>query len=103
MELCRNSIKSLALFLFFSRFLCSHTRGVPLLVLPLSDGTQEIEQILQSCGITKCVPALHALDEESKFFKTVSNEFQSKVGGFKESIGEPLISVKAFVRALMMA
>ena len=44
-----------------------------MLVLPLSNGTQEIEQILQSCGITslvrytlECVPTLHALDEELK-------------------------------------
>ena len=110
MELCRNSIKSLALVLILLSFLCGCTRGIPLLVLPSSDGTQEIEQILQSCGITvlvrytlECVPALHALDEEPKIFKLFLMSFQSKVGGFKESVGEPLISVKAFVKASMMA
>ena len=49
-----------------------------------------------------CVPALHTLDEELKVF-ILFNEFQSKVGGFRESIGEPFISVKAFVIALVMA
>ena len=55
MELCRNSIKRLALFLF-----SSHSSG-------------GVEQVLQSCGITICVrytlelvPALDACDEESK-------------------------------------
>ena len=49
-----------------------------------------------------CVPALHTLDEELKVL-ILFNEFQSKVGGFRESIGEPFISVKACVRALVMA
>ena len=44
-------------------------------MIPLSNGTQEIEQILQSCGInilvrytSECVPVLHAFDEELKVF-----------------------------------
>ena len=78
-------------------------------MLPSYDGTQEIDQILQGCGITGLVRytlehvlALYALDEESKS-SYCSDELQSKVGGFRESIRKPFMSVKAFVRALMIA
>ena len=68
--------KELGTLLILLSFLCSCTRGVPLLVLPSSDGTQEIGQILQSCGINSLirytlehVPALHPLNEEMEIFK----------------------------------
>ena len=90
MELCRNSIKSLALFLFFSHFTAVLPEGFHCSCFLLSDGTQEIEQILQSCGITslvrytlECVPALHPLNEETRNLQTVlmSSSWRLEVSG----------------------
>ena len=109
MELCRNSIKSLALFLFFSRssavapevFHCScflHPMG------PKKLSRYSSHVVSQSLsGIPWSVYQLSMPLMKSRKSSNCSDEFQSKVGGFRESVGEPLISVKAFVKALMMA
>ena len=109
MELCRNSIKSLALFLFFSHssvvapegFHCScflHPMGP----MKLSRYSSHVVSPALS-GIPWSVYQLSIPLMKSRTFSNCSNEFQLKVGGFRESVREPLISVKALVRALMMA
>ena len=66
---------------------CSYSSLVPLqlyqrLMFSLSNGTQEVEQMLQLCGITICVrytlkhvPTLHALNEELKVLVLTSHTF----------------------------
>ena len=108
MELCRNSIKSLTL-LFFSLsstvapegFHCScflHPMGPK----KLSRYSSRVVSPSLS-GIPWSVYQLSMPLMKSRKSSNCSDEFQSKVGGFRESVGEPLISVKAFVKALMMA
>ena len=109
MELCRNSIKSLALFLFFSRssavapvgFHCSCFFR-PMGPKKLSRYSSHVVSPSLS-GIPWSVYQLSMPLMKSRKSSNCSDEFQSKVGGFRESVGEPLISVKAFVKALMMA
>ena len=53
--------------------------------------------------LEKLLPKSSVGNVSAGHYSNCSDEFQSKVGGFRESVGEPLISVKAFVKALMMA
>ena len=107
-ELCRNSIKSLTLFLFShssvvapAGFYCS------CFLHPM--GPKKLSRY-SSCMVSPTLSGIPwsvyqfsmALMKNQKS-SHCSDEFQSKVGGFKESISEPFISAKAFVRTLMMA
>ena len=107
MELCRNSIKSLALFLFFSPssavapegFHCScflHPMGPK----KLSRYSSRVVSPSLS-GIPWSVYQLSMPLMKSRKSSNCSDEFQSKVGGFRESVSEPLISVKALMMASM--
>ena len=109
MGLFRNSIKSLALFLFFSlssavmpeRFHCSCFLR-PMGPKKLRRYSSHVVSPALS-GIPWSMYQLSMPLMKSRKSSNCSDEFQSKVRGFRESVGEPLIFVKAFVRALMMA
>ena len=109
MELCRNSIKSLALFLFFSRSSAVTPEGFHCSCFLRPMGPKKLSRYSSHVvspslsGIPCSVYQLSMPLMKSRKSSNCSDEFQSKVGGFRESVGEPLISVKAFVKALMMA
>ena len=115
MELCKNSIKSLALFLLFSLssavapegFHCSCflrpmgpkklSRYSSRVVSPSLSGIPwSIYQL--SMPLMKSRKSSNCSDEfqlsmplmKSQKSSNCSDEFQSKVGGFRESVGEPL-------------
>ena len=105
MELCRNSIKSLALFLFFSHssavapegFHCScflHPMGPKKLSRYSS---RVVSPALSGICLSMYQFSIPLMKRQKS--SNCSDEFQSKVGGFRESVGEPLISVKAFMMA----
>ena len=107
MELCKNSITSLSLFLFFSHssavapegFHCScflHLMGPK----KLSRYSSHVVSPSLS-GIPWSVYQLSMPLMKSQKSSNCSDEFQSKVGGFRESVSEPLISVKALMMASM--
>ena len=105
MELCKNSIKSLALFLFFSRSFAVAPEGFhcscflhPMGPKKLSRYSSRVVSPSLS-GIPWSVYQLSMPLMKSRKSSNCSDEFQSKVGGFRE----PLISVKAFIKAMMMA
>ena len=108
MELCRNSIKSLTLFLF-SHSSAVAPEGFHCLCFLRPMGPKKLSRYSSHMvspalsGIPWSVYQLSMPLMKSQKSSNCSDEFQSKVGGFRESIGEPLIFVKAFVRALMMA
>ena len=109
MELHRNSIKSLVLFLFLSCSSVVAPEGFCCLGFLHLMGPKKLSRY-SSCvvlpslsGIPWSVYQLSMPLMKSQKSLYCSYEFQSKVGGFKESVSEPFISVKAFVKALMMA
>ena len=109
MELCRNSIKSLAPFLFFSHSSTVAPEGFHCLCFLHLMGPKKLSRysshVVSSAlsGIPWSMYQLSMPLMKSLNSSYCSDEFKSKVGGFKESVSEPFISVKAFVRALMMA
>ena len=109
MELCRNSIKSLALFLFFALSSAVTPEGFHCSCFLCPMGPKKLSRYSSRVvspslsGIPWSVYQLSMPLMKSRKSSNCSDEFQSKVGGFRESVGEPLISVKAFVKALMMA
>ena len=109
MELCRDSIKSLALFLFFSHSSAVVPEGFHCSCFLRLMGTKKLSRYSSRVvspalsGIPWSVYQLSIPLMKRRKSSNSSNEFQSKVGGFRESVSEPLISVKVFVKALMMA
>ena len=109
MELCRNSIKILALFLFFSLSSVVTPEGFHCSCFLCPMGPKKLSRYSSHVvspslsGIPWSVYQLSMPLMKSRKSSNCSDEFQLKVGGFRESVGEPLISVKAFVKALMMA
>ena len=107
-ELCRNSIKSLALFLLLSHSSAVAPEGFYCLWFLCLMGPQKLSRYSSHVvstsfsGIPLSVYQLSMPLMKSWKFLYCSGEFQSKVGTFKESISDPFMSVKAFVRALMM-
>ena len=107
MELCRNSIKSLALFLFLSASSVVAPEEFHCLCFLHLMGPKNLSRYsshvvsLSLSGIPWSMYQLSMPLMKSQKSLYCSDEFQSKVGGFRESVGEPFISVKAFVRALM--
>ena len=106
MELCRNSITSLELFLFLSpssvvaleEFHC-----LCFLHLMVPENLSRYSSHVVSLSLSGIPWSMYQLSMplmKSQKSLYCSDEFQSKVGGFRESV-EPFISVKAFVRALM--
>ena len=109
MELCRNSIKSLAFFLLFSHSSAVAPEGSHCLCFLHPMGPKKLSRYSSRVvspalsGIPWSMYQLSMPLMKSQKSSNCSDEFQSKVGGFKESVSEPLISVKAFVKALVMA
>ena len=109
MKLCRNSIKSLALFLFFPHSSAVAPEGFHCSCLLCAMGPKKLSRYSSHVvspvlsGIPWSVYQLSMPLMKSQKFSNCSDEFQSKVGGFRKSVGETLISVKAFVKALMVA
>ena len=102
-------MKSLALFLFFSRSSAVVLEGFHCSCFLCPMGPKKLSRYSSHVvspslsGIPWSVYQLCMPLMKSRKSSNCSDEFQSKVGGFRESIGEPFRSVKAFIKALMMA
>ena len=95
-ELCRNSIKSLALFLFPSHSSAVAPEGFYCLWFLCPMGPKKLSRYsshVVSTSLSGIPLSVYQLSMPlMKSWKSLycSDEFQSKVGGFKESISDPL-------------